>query len=110
MQLSASWDGHLPCLESLTPGAAASLAASRKWNGLLPGVTAFETADSVAVAAALATRRGRLSLPNLERISPRTLAALIVKKDVEIPPVEKLVLIPEPDGAANDDFIVPEAR
>jgi hypothetical protein len=79
-----------------------------QWSGELPGLTAFEAADSVAVAAALATRKGRLSLPKLAKISPRTLTALIVKEDVDIPRIETLELIPEPDGAATDDFVIPE--
>lgn len=76
-------------------------------NGVLPFLTAFESPDAVEIAKALATRKGRLALPNLEKISPKTLAALIAKKDVEIPPLEKLELIAEPDGSGNDDFVVP---
>lgn len=32
----------------------------------------------------------------------------IQKEDVETPPVETLELIPEPDGSATDDFVIPE--
>jgi hypothetical protein len=74
----------------------------------LESVTAFESPDSVAIAKALAARKGPLSLPNLKRISPKTLTALIEKEDVEIPPIETLELIPEPDGSPTEDFVIPE--
>jgi len=32
---------------------------------------------------------------------------LITKEDVEIPLIETLELIPEPDGSATDDFVIP---
>jgi hypothetical protein len=71
-------------------------------GGYLAGVTAFDGPDSVAIARILATRQGRLSLANLERISPRALAALLEKPDVELPAREALEVIPEPgDGATG---------
>lgn len=69
--------------------------------------TAFDSVDAVAIAAALATRDGRLALPNLEKISSKTLTALVTKKDVEIPFIETLELISEPDGTATEDFVIP---
>jgi hypothetical protein len=87
--------------------AAKALAQSPKWDGQLPAVTACENADSVAVAKALAKREGPLALPNLKKISPKTLTALIEKADVEIPLVETLELIPEPDGSPTEDFVIP---
>jgi hypothetical protein len=90
----------------LTPGTAAAWAVLSQ--GDLSAVTAFESPDSVAVARALATRKGRLSLPNLKKISPKTLTALIEKQDVRIPLIETLELIPEPDGSATDDFVIPQ--
>ena len=105
---SEHWIGRQPRLAVLAPEVAAILAASRKWDGQLPGVTEFIAADSVAVAAALAKRPGVLALPNLKKISPKTLSALIEKQDVEIPRIETLELIPEPDGSPTDDFVVPE--
>jgi hypothetical protein len=105
---SEHWIGRQPRLTVLSPEVAAILAASRKWDGQLPGVTEFIAADSVAVAAALAKRPGVLALPNLKKISPKTLSALIEKQDVEIPRIETLELIPEPDGSPTDDFVVPE--
>jgi hypothetical protein len=74
----------------------------------LPGVTAIDSRDSVGIAQALAQRQAPLALPNLEKISPKTLAALLQKQDVEIPLIETLELIPEPDGGATDDFVIPE--
>jgi hypothetical protein len=62
----------------------------------------------VQVAAALADRQGRLLLPNLKRISPKTLQALIRKEDVQIPSLDELELIPEPDGGPTEDFVIPE--
>lgn len=74
----------------------------------MPGLTGFEAADSVAVAKALAKRQGPLALPNLKKISPKTLSALIEKDDIDIPLVETLELIQEPDGSPTEDFVVPE--
>ena len=74
----------------------------------LPGITALDSRDSIAIAQALASRKGPLSLPNLKRISPKTLSTLIEKEDVEIPLIETLVLIPEPDGSVTEDFLIPE--
>jgi hypothetical protein len=98
-------------LAGLTTLDADTAAALAKFAGpplALGGITAFESPDSVAVAKALATRQGPLSLPNLEKISPKTLTALIEKQDVEIPLIETLELIPEPDGSATEDFVIPE--
>jgi hypothetical protein len=47
-------------------------------------------------------------LPNLVRISPQTFLALVEKEDVEIPPLDALQFIPEPDGSPTDDFVLPE--
>jgi hypothetical protein len=90
----------------LTPETALVWAAVSK--GDLSRITAFESPDSVEIAAALATREGPLSLPNLKKISPKTLTALIQKEDVEIPLIETLELIQEPDGSVTEDFLVPE--
>lgn len=99
---------RLDGLTHLDADAAQALVQIAAWDGHLPAITALEAPDSVAVAAAIATRQGRLSLPNLARISPQTLSALIVKEDVEIPPVETLELIPEPDGSLTEDVVIPE--
>jgi hypothetical protein len=77
-------------------------------RGQLSAVTALDSPDAVAIAKALATRKGPLSLPNLKKISPKTLSALIEKEDIEIPLIETLELIPEPDGSVTDDFVIPE--
>ena len=71
-------------------------------------VTAFDSPDSVDVARALATQKGPLSLPNLKKISPKTLSALIEKEDISIPLIENLELIPEPDGSTTEDFVIPD--
>ena len=94
----------------LTEQSARVVAASRseRFKVSLPCVTAFESPDSVAIAKALATRKGPLALPNLKRISPKTLSALIEKGDIDIPLIETLELIPEPDGSPTEDFVIPE--
>jgi hypothetical protein len=108
IELSPFWNGHLPAVKTLTPAVAEALALSPKWDGQLPAVTAFEAAESVAVAKALATRKGPLALPNLKKISPKTLTALVEKQDIDIPRVETLELIAEPDGSATEDFVIPK--
>jgi hypothetical protein len=98
----------LGSLTTLDAEAAKALAAADRWDGLLPSLTALDSPDSVAIAQALATRKGALKLRNLKKISPKTLTALIQKKDVEILLIETLELIQEPDGSATDDFVIPE--
>jgi ubiquinone biosynthesis protein UbiJ len=87
---------------------AKTLAAFDAWDGNLSFIVAIESPDSVEIAAALAKRKGPLRLPNLTKISPKTLTALIEKEDVEIPLIETLELIQEPDGSPMDDFIIPK--
>jgi len=65
------------------------------------------TVDARAPSAPL-HHEGWLSLPNLKKISPKTLTALIEKQDVRIPLTETLELIPEPDGSATEDFVIPQ--
>ena len=95
-------------LTTLDAEIAKELAAAEKWNGDLSGVTALDSPDSVSIAKALATREGPLHLPNLKKISPKTLTALIQKEDVEIPFIETLELIQEPDGSVTEDFVIPD--
>jgi hypothetical protein len=82
------------------------------WAALLQGdmsfVTALDSPDSVAIAQALAKRPGPLSIRNLKKTSPKTLTALLKKEDVQIPLIETLELIQEPDGSVTEDFIAPE--
>jgi hypothetical protein len=99
---------ELDGLTTLDADTAKALAQHEGWDGQLPNLTALDSPDSVAIAQALATRKGLLALPNLKKISPKTLTALIEKWDVEIPLIETLELIPEPDGSPNDDFTIPE--
>ena len=95
-------------LTTLSAETAKALAAAEKWDGRLLRINALDSPDAVAVAQALATRKGPLKLPNLKKIPPKTLSALIEKKDVEIPLIETLELIQEPDGSVTEDFIIPE--
>lgn len=84
----------------------ARLAARAIDGPAFPFVTAIEGPDAAAIAAALAESRGTLLLPSLERITPRGLAALSKKADVELPPVESLRIVADPGGGA-DDFVDP---
>jgi hypothetical protein len=93
---------------TLDAATAKALAGSPAWNGDLSSIVAIESPDSVEIAAALATKKGPLSLPNLTKISPKTLMALIEQEDVEIPLFETLELIQEPDGGPNEDFVIPK--
>jgi beta-lactamase regulating signal transducer with metallopeptidase domain len=92
----------------LTPAVARLVSKLAEPSCTLGAVTAFESPDSVAIAKALAARKGPLSLPNLKKISPKTLSALIEKDDIDIPLIETLELIPEPDGSPTEDFVIPE--
>ena len=106
--VSTAWDGRLPKLTTLDADIAKTLATLDKWDGDLSSIVAIESPDSVEIAAALATRKGPLSLPNLKKISPKTLTALIEKEDVKIPLIETLELIQEPDGSPTEDFVIPK--
>jgi hypothetical protein len=99
---------YLNGLTTLDADTAKAIAGSKAWNGVLPELTTLDTRDSVSIAKAFATRKGPLSLPGLKKISPKTLTALIKKQDVEIPPIETLELIQEPDGSLTEDFVIPE--
>ena len=99
---------HLNGLTTLDADTAKALAAAKRWDGDLRALTALDSPDSIAIAQALAARKGLLKLPNLKEISPKTLSALIEKQDLEIPLIETLELIPEPDGSVTEDFVIPE--
>jgi hypothetical protein len=89
----------LPGLATLSVDTAAALAAADKWDGSLPAINAFDFPQAVAVAEALAKRKGPLCLSNLKKISPKALSALLKKKHIQIPVIDALELIPEQDGA-----------
>jgi hypothetical protein len=95
-------------LTTLDADTAKALAESKSWDGQLPRIAAFESPDSVEIAAALAKREGPLLLRSLTKISPKTLTSLIEKEDVEIPLIETLELIQEPDGSPTEDFVIPK--
>jgi hypothetical protein len=83
-EFKGSWLS-LKGLTTLDAATAKTLAALDKWDGDLSSIVAIESPDSVEIAATLATRKGPLRLPNLKKISPKTLAALIEKEDVMLP-------------------------
>ena len=99
---------RLDGLTTLSADAAKAIAAAEHWTGYLPCVTTLDSPDSVVIAQALATRHGPLSLPNLKKLSRKTLSALFEKVDIEIPPIKMLEFIPEPDGSDTDQFVIPE--
>ena len=116
-QALAEFDGYVVLQDSVTVPLLAKSPltpeTARMWAALtmgeLRGITAFDSPDSIAIAEALAKRKGPLSLPNLKKISPKTLTALLKKEDVEIPLIETLELIQEPDGSLTEDFVIPES-
>ena len=60
----------------------------------LDGVEFLEGPDAVAIAEALASTPGEVSLKNLKRISAPALAALKKKPAIKLPPAEKLTVVP----------------
>jgi len=98
------WTRCMPLsrLKSLDAETAQALAGYANGPVLHTGLTAIDAAN------ALATRTGNLALPNLEKISPKTIAALIENRDVKIPRIDTLELIQEPDGSGTEDFVIPE--
>jgi len=55
----------------------------------------------------LARTRGSLSLPALERITPRALELVLTKQGVELPAVEGLELAREAGVGWTDDIVIP---
>ena len=105
------WEFYLGGRQPVTPADARLVAAYAGRLGktcVLPKITGFETPDAVEVAEILAAAPGSLSIPNLKRVSPRTLTSLIEKGNIELPPIEFIELIQEPDGSPTDDFMVPK--
>jgi len=105
------WEWNLGRSRPVTTADARLLAAYVSRLGktcVVPGITGLETLEAVEIATILAASRGSFSIPNLERISPRTLAALIRTGNVELPPIDVIDLIPDAEGGFTDDFVVPE--
>ena len=116
----------LPQLDTLDVATAKVLATFKGQELILRGVVAIDvdvakalaeyrgrlhlglTTIDADTAKALSNYKGSLSFPNLKKISPKTLSALIEKRDVEIPLIETLELINEPDGSPTEDFVIPE--
>jgi len=105
------WEYYLGSRQPVTPADArlvAAYAGRLRKTCVLPGIEGFETPRAIEIARILAASPGSLSIPNLRRVSPRTLSALIERDNVELPPIEFIELILEPDGSFNDDFVIPE--
>jgi hypothetical protein len=105
----ATWDEELNLggLTALSAEAAEALVphTGRLWLG---GIAVLDAEDSVAVATALARKRGRVALPALKSLSPKTLSALLGKDDIGLPDIESIEFISEPDGTPTEDFVMPE--
>jgi hypothetical protein len=105
------WEYNLGSTQPVTPADARLVAAYAARLGKtceLFGITGFETPDAVEIANTLAASTGSLSIPNLKRVSPKSLTALIEKGNIELPPIESIELIQEPDGGPTDDFVIPD--
>jgi len=105
------WEWNFGRNRPVTPADARLVAAYAGRLGktcVLPGIEGFETPAAVEIAKILAAAPGTLSIPNLRRVSAKTLTALIATGNVELPPIDALTLIEEPDGSSGDDFVVPE--
>ena len=85
-----------------------SLSAAQEIPGRRLSCSAAVTRISATTVKAIADSRLALNLPNLVKISPKPLLALLEKEDVLMPLLENLELIPEPDGSGTDDFVIPE--
>jgi len=104
------WEYYLGSRQPVTTADARLVAAYAGRLGktcVLPGITGFETPAAVEIANTLAASTGLLSIPNLKRVSPKSLTALIEKGNIELPPIESIELIQEPDGGPTDDFVIP---
>jgi beta-lactamase regulating signal transducer with metallopeptidase domain len=106
-QIVAKIGAEIP-LTAMTARLVCAPASSHGGTAILHRVTALDTPDSIEIAKALAAVKGPLFLPNLKKISPKTLTALIEKADARIPLIETLELIPEPDGSPTEDFVIPD--
>jgi hypothetical protein len=105
------WEWNLGRSDPVTLADARLVAAYAARLGktcVLPGITGFETPAAVEVAKTLAASSGSLSIPNLKLVSPKTLTALIANGNIELPPLEAIELIQEPDGSFTDDFVIPD--
>lgn len=100
------WISGLQGVERIDGPEVARLIAARIDDPALPSVTAIDGPDAVAIAAALAESRGELLLPALKRITPRALSALLRKRELEIPDLADITVVPDPGGGA-DDFVDP---
>lgn len=103
----AAFRGNLE-LDGLTEIDAETAAALATYAGpklSLRGLKTLSTGAAEQLAKANSWDRQLLSL---RRVSPKTLTALIEKGNIDLPPVESLELIEEPDGNFTDDFVIPE--
>ena len=107
----AEFKGQDLSLNGLTTLDADTAKALAEFKGPYLELSGLTTLDA-GIAKALAEFKGswlRLNgLTTLDADLAKTLAALIEKEDVEIPLIETLELIQEPDGSPMEDFIIPK--
>lgn len=94
-------------VERIDSVALAELLAAGFEDLALENLAALDGPQAAEIARALAGTTGSLSLPALERITPRALEALLAKPDADLPPVEQLELAPDATAGVNDDFVDP---
>ncbi|MFN9368023.1 MAG: hypothetical protein ACK6CT_04520 [Planctomycetia bacterium] len=93
-------------MTTLTPPIVKAI-VGREANLVLSGISDFDFPDAVEVASVRAPVRGTLALPGLKSISANAVSALIRKEDIDIPLLESLQIVPEPDGSPSEDIVVP---
>jgi len=105
------WEWNLGRTRPVTSADARLLAAYArrlKKTCVLPGIAGLETPEAVEIARILADAPASFSIPNLRLVSPRTLTVLIRNGNVELPPLDAIELVAEPDGSPTDDFVIPD--
>lgn len=95
-------------LSSIDKGTAAELVRAPRWDGHLPNLKSTRTRDAIEIAQELAKTKGRVAMPSLARVSARTYLTLVQNPRVELPPVEAITFIPEPDGRPADMRVIRE--
>jgi hypothetical protein len=96
---------ELDGLTEIDAETAAALATHAGPQLSLRGLKTLSAAAAEQLAKANSWDRRLLSL---RQVSPKTLKTLIEKGNIDLPPVESLELIEEPDGGFTDESVIPE--
>lgn len=103
----AAFRGKLE-LDGLTEIDAEAAAALATYNGPRLSLRGLKSLSADAAGQLAKANSWDRRLSSLKRVSPKALAALIEGQNIELPPVESLELIEEPDRSCTDDFVIPE--